>query len=246
VMEIMALILVSKHAKRRGRVPSGRCSSCRRLLVLLPCKKKLAVISGIELEEGGVEHPDVERVAEPSVRQHIADLVAEHKGELANRVKVMAAVPEASPPSCRSKRHAENADQTNLERAEKLKASRNLDISFNQGTTDSHGTSFLQFTKDHVIDNLVSVGIYLGNGEPEVEKAVSSIKSREFDRLSDKLSIDEVSKLFDQEEKEMAEEEEVDKLILNSLCSEIIDEVMDLDSAYPSDCKTIPKEKSPS
>jgi hypothetical protein len=46
------------------------------------------------------------------------------------------------------------------------------------------------------------------------------------------------------EEKELAEEEEIDKLILNSLCSEIMDDVMDLDSAYPTDCKTIPKKKS--
>jgi hypothetical protein len=55
-----------------------------------------------------------------------------------------------------------------------------------------------------------------------------------------------VSKIFDQEEKEIAEEEAVDKLILNLLCSEIMDEVMELDSAYPSDCKTIPRKKSPS
>jgi hypothetical protein len=45
--------------------------------------------------------------------------------------------------------------------------------------------------------------------------------------------IDEVSKIFDQEDKELAEEEEVDKLILNSLCCEIMDNVMDLDSVYP-------------
>jgi hypothetical protein len=42
----------------------------------------------------------------------------------------------------------------------------------------------------------------------------------------------------------LGEEEEVDKLILNFLCSDIMDEVMDLDSAYHLDCKTIPKKKS--
>jgi hypothetical protein len=214
-----------------------------------PMQNETAVITEIEPDEGGVEHPDLERVAEPSARQHAADLVAGHKEELAertapDRVKVFAAVPEASPPSRPSKRRAENADQTNLERAEKLKATRNLDISFNKGTTDSFGISFLQFTKENVVDNLVSVDINLGNGETKVDKAVASIKSREFDRHTEKLSIDEVSKNFDQEEKEMAEEE-VDKMILNSLCSEIMDKVMNLDSAYPLDCKTIPKEKSP-
>jgi hypothetical protein len=43
--------------------------------------------------------------------------------------------------------------------------------------------------------------------------------------------------------KEMLEEEEVDKLILNSLCSEIMDEVMDLYNAYPTDCDTAPRKE---
>jgi hypothetical protein len=38
------------------------------------------------------------------------------------------------------------------------------------------------------------------------------------------------------EEKEEMENEEVDKLILNSLCCEIMDEVMDLCNAYLQDC----------
>jgi hypothetical protein len=39
------------------------------------------------------------------------------------------------------------------------------------------------------------------------------------------------------------ENEEVDKLILNSLCCEIMDKVMDLVNAYPQDCKVTPKHK---
>jgi predicted phage gp36 major capsid-like protein len=38
----------------------------------------------------------------------------------------------------------------------------------------------------------------------------------------------------------------VDKLSLNSLCSEIMDEVMDLGSAYPKDYNTTPMFKSSS
>jgi hypothetical protein len=72
------------------------------------------------------------------------------------------------------------------------------------------------------------------------------IKSHENVRRVEKFNIYEVSKNFDQEEKELAEEEGVDKLILNLLCSEIMDEMMDLDSAYPLDYKTIPSKKSPS
>jgi hypothetical protein len=72
-------------------------------------------------------------------------------------------------------------------------------------------------------------------------KAIERIKCHENERRVEKVNIEEVSKKIYQEEKELAEEEEVDKLILNSLCCEI----MDLDSAYPSGGKTIPRKKSP-
>jgi hypothetical protein len=151
--------------------------------------------------------------------------------------------PEALPPHHWSKRSSENDDQTNLERAEKMKVAHNLDASFDQGNTDSAVASFFHFSKEHVVDNLELIGITLGKDDSEVCKAIERIKCHENDRHVEKVNIDEVSKIFDQEEKELAEEE-VDKLILNSLCYEIMDEVMDLDSAYPSDCKTIPRKQS--
>jgi hypothetical protein len=104
---------------------------------------------------------------------------------------------------------------------------------------------FLHFSKECVVDNLDLIGITLSNGETEICKAIDKLKSHENDRRVLHSNIEEISKNFDQEEKELAKEEEVDKLIINSLCSEIMDEVMDLDSAYPSDCKTIPRKKSP-
>jgi hypothetical protein len=52
-----------------------------------------------------------------------------------------------------------------------------------------------------------------------------------------------VEDIFDVEEKEEMENEEVDKLILNSLCSEIMDEVMDLGNAYPNGCNITPSAK---
>jgi hypothetical protein len=61
-----------------------------------------------------------------------------------------------------------------------------------------------------------------------------------------KPKINKVDYIFDVEEKEEIENEEVDKLILNSLCSEIMNEVMDLSSAYPQDCNTTPMFKSSS
>jgi hypothetical protein len=89
----------------------------------------------------------------------MADHIAMHEVEVAelaaqDRVKHLAAILEASPQS--SKRRGENADQTNLERAEKMKPARNLDASFDQGTTGSTVNSFLHFTKEHVVENLES------------------------------------------------------------------------------------------
>jgi hypothetical protein len=55
-----------------------------------------------------------------------------------------------------------------------------------------------------------------------------------------------ISEVFDKEEKEEAVNEEVDMLILNSLCSEIMDEVMDLDTAYLKDCKSTPRQQTSS
>jgi hypothetical protein len=57
---------------------------------------------------------------------------------------------------------------------------------------------------------------------------------------------DKISSVFDKEDKEKLEAEEVNKLILNSLCSEIMDEVMDLGDAYPLDCKITPRNKTSS
>jgi hypothetical protein len=49
---------------------------------------------------------------------------------------------------------------------------------------------------------------------------------------------------LDKEQKEMEEEEEIDKLMLHSLCSEITDEVMSLENAYPNDCGKLPSNKT--
>jgi hypothetical protein len=99
----------------------------------------------------------------------------------------------------------------------------------------------LHFTKEHIVDNLESIGINLGKGALEVNKTGEKINSRDVVCNANQGSDDEISRIFDLEEKELAEEEEVDKLILNSLCCELMDEVMNLDSAYPLNCKTSPE-----
>jgi hypothetical protein len=72
---------------------------------------------------------------------------------------------------------------------------------------------------------------------------VPHIKEIELGRLEGEVNRDKTSEIFYQEEKEELENEEVDKLILNSLCCEIMDEVMDLGNAYPQDCIVTPKHK---
>jgi hypothetical protein len=155
-----------------------------------PKENALDMVTEIEPDDGGVEHPDVECMIDRTTTctEEVTKVVAH------DRVKLLAAIPEASPPSHRSKRRAENADQTNLKWVEKMKAGHNLDASFDQGNTDSAATSFLHFYKEHVVDNLELIGITLGKGESEVCKAIERIKCHENDRRVEKVNIDEVSK----------------------------------------------------
>jgi hypothetical protein len=74
---------------------------------------------------------------------------------------------------------------------------------------------------------------------------VAYVKDVELKRLETSTNDDRISMVFDKEEKEEMENE-VDKLILNSLCSEIMDEVMNLGNAYPLDCKITPRHKTSS
>jgi hypothetical protein len=66
------------------------------------------------------------------------------------------------------------------------------------------------------------------------------------ERVHCKPNVYKLESIFDLEEKKEIENKEVDKLILNSLCSEIMDEVMDLGSPYPLGCNTKPSSKASS
>jgi hypothetical protein len=96
-----------------------------------------------------------------------------------------------------------------------------------------------------VLNKLGAVGISLGQDKSSIVSSLKSLRPAELDRMSSKPNMNKVENIFDEEEEEM-ENEEADKLILNSLCSEIMDEVMDLGSAYPKDCNTTPISKSSS
>jgi molecular chaperone DnaK (HSP70) len=77
------------------------------------------------------------------------------------------------------------------------------------------------------------VGISLGNNSDQIASSVERIKEVELERYIEASRKDLISDVFVKEEKEELEREEVDKLILNSLCCEIMDEVVDLGNAYP-------------
>jgi hypothetical protein len=158
----------------------------------------------------------------------------------------LAAISEVGTPSRRSKRRADTADEPSLERAERIKAARNLDFNPKKGTKTTSHASFLQFSDEHVVDNLCTIGISLGSNMESISNSVACVREAEIKRLDTISNEDKISSVFDKEEKEELEAEEVDKLILNSLCSEIMDEVMDLGDFYPLDCKITPGKKSSS
>jgi hypothetical protein len=72
------------------------------------------------------------------------------------------------------------------------------------------------------------------------------VKEVELKRLETTLIEDRINSVFDREEKEEMENKKVDKLILSSLCSEIMDEVMDLGNAYSLDYEITSSNKSSS
>jgi hypothetical protein len=162
------------------------------------------------------------------------------------QVAEMAAIPEIVTPGRRSKRRAETANESSLERAERIKAARNMDVTHDKGNTEISQHSFLEFSNEHVSGNLKAVGISLGKDIDSVSTSISNIKDIETGRLVNKPNIDRIGSVFDREEHEEMENEEVDKLILNSLCSEIMEEVMDLGSAYPMGCNTTPRNRTSS
>jgi hypothetical protein len=160
--------------------------------------------------------------------------------------RALADIPKANTRSRKSKRRADTTAELSMERAERLKAARNLDFTQENGNKNTSHASFLQFPNEIVVDNLNAVGISLGNSKELVSSSVACVKEVELKRFETTLIEDRINSVFDREEKEEMENEEVDKLILSSLCSEIMDEVMDLGNAYSLDCEITSSNKSSS
>jgi hypothetical protein len=136
----------------------------------------------------------------------------------------VAAIPEASTPSRKSKRRAQTMDEHSLDRAERIKAARNLDSNTVKGNNNKTKSSLIHLSNECVTKNLQSIGISLGTCCDQINLSVQRIKEVEAEHALEAKNKDIISEVFDKEEKEELENEEIDKLILNSLCFEIVDE----------------------
>jgi hypothetical protein len=86
------------------------------------------------------------------------------------------------------------------------------------------------FSFDNVpfISNLGVVGISIGSNDSSAALLITEIsKSVQSMECSKSVGIDKKCEVMDLEEKELAEEDEVDKLLIQNICGEIMDEVMD-------------------
>jgi hypothetical protein len=113
----------------------------------------------------------------------------------------LAAIPEAETPSRRSRRRADTTDEPSLEHAERIKVASNLDSIPESGKRITSHASFLQFSYEHVVDNLSVVGISLGNCVDSITNSVACVKDAELKRLDTILSEDKIGSVFDKEER---------------------------------------------
>ena len=104
---------------------------------------------------------------------------------------------------------------------------------------------FENFSDELITSNYSSISISLGADVTSVKGSIDHLKKVELDRMFDLHVVDKKTNVLEKEEKELAEEEELDKFILNHLCGEIMEEVMDLgnDQVDLIASKTKPKSK---
>jgi Na+/phosphate symporter len=149
-----------------------------------------------------------------------------------NLVENLAAVPEVIlSPSKKSKRRGSDIIQHALERAEKIKADRNLENQKAKGNLHNN-VSFLHFSNDDISASLQNLGIFAANKDVSLDDAINDIRSVEHERLRDHVSLNDnndSSLIFDND---FVEDQLEDIFLLHQLCSEIMDEVMDSFSNY--------------
>lgn len=126
-------------------------------------------------------------------------------------------------PKRASERLMGSSGRHSLEKAKSRKVWMNLDLL----SGNESKNSFLSFSQAHIVENLNALGLNLGDSSNLVSDSVLILKETEFlrsEELGDKVS-PSIEKLNDSCNDE--EEEYVDSDLLNHLCGDTMDEVMD-------------------
>jgi hypothetical protein len=128
-------------------------------------------------------------------------------------------------PVRRSKRNADVTDVHSLEKAEKRIAIKNLEES--HGNVNAAINSVCSFSSDRIKQNLGGVRISLGGKESLIADSVALIKVVENERLKPSCVVDSIDKENESEEDEI----DPDISTISRLCGDLMEEVMDDNSA---------------
>jgi hypothetical protein len=183
-------------------------------------------VSGEFLEvEKGMELSHEEAMSSAELKRALEEIGDEEEVSKDDRnapgVEQLAAIPEAS--ARRSKCWAEDADQFVGLSAERRKAIRNEGM-----LPDSSPVSSVADTV--IVSNMESIGVSLGQDLDSVKLSVSSLKNLASVNLAEKGIEDKKTRVVERDEQDRLEEEELDKIFLKNIYSEIMDELMDLGS----------------
>jgi hypothetical protein len=135
----------------------------------------------------------------------------------------LAAISEASPKMSSARKGKRRASESDIDvalKTERIKAIKN------EGNIESTQAS-VNFDFVSFIPNLEHIGLALGTDESSSAQALVEFRKSLNSCYRGSVSIDKKDEVLDLEEKELVDEEEVDKLLLQSICGEIMEEVID-------------------
>jgi hypothetical protein len=117
-----------------------------------------------------------------------------------------------------SKRWGASMDDLTLERAEKIKARLN----------EGNPKCIYALTSKQVASNLSTIGFLLGDDSHRVDIVMSKLRDSHVGSIRDQGVIrDCFEEALETEEREMAAEETLDRLLLKDLCGELTEEVLE-------------------
>lgn len=151
------------------------------------------------------------------------------QSDMAATIQQLAAIPEiVQSPAAERKRRSNTSDEHALIRAERLKAERN------GGTNNLPDTPNLDCIFNIPVScavlNLSNIGVELGVNDREMADSVLLLDKVQKSRLVANNGVS-MADVLDSESEDSSEENDIDKMILNNLCGEIMEEVMDVDLA---------------